>query len=99
MSEQPDYITMANDCLRVIRAMAADLPARLGELDTEQVEGLTLALRGGVALLEGKSELRPAHDAAVFILTLVGREQTRRALRAAAEATELERVYLLEAET
>ncbi|HNY41109.1 MAG TPA: hypothetical protein PKJ41_11965 [Bryobacteraceae bacterium] len=95
MNEQRDPIKAANDSLQVLMAMCADLPARLGELDAEQIEGLLLAARGGAAMLENRPALAPAFTLAMAWWCIVHAEWTRRVHRNAAESRELERVFNL----
>ncbi len=96
MTNDYDPIKMANNSLHVLQDMAADLPAKLGELDSEQLDGLLLAARGGAAMLEGKPALQPAFALAMAWWALCHTEWGRRIHRAAAEAGELERVFSLE---
>ncbi len=93
-----DYnpVREANRSLAVLADMAADIPAKLGELDAEQLDGLLLAARGGAAMLEGKTALQPAFQMAMAWWSLCHTEWGRRVHRSAAEAGELERVFALE---
>jgi hypothetical protein len=91
-----DPVKMANRSLHVLQDMCADLPARLGELDSEQLDALLLGARGGAALLENRPNLEPAFQMAMTWWSLCHTEWGRRVHRSAAEGRELERIFAKE---
>lgn len=94
-----DPIAEARLSLAVVMRMAADLPAKLAALDSEQLEALLCAQRIAGHALEDKPALEPARQMAMSLWAVVHAEQTRRLHAGVAESRELERVFSLEAET
>lgn len=90
-------LRLRNDGLcRGMERAAADLPAMMAGLESEELEAVLVGIEAGRKLLADRPALTRARAVLDAVRSIALTEQSRRAVVAMAEGLELERVMALE---